>query len=111
MWFQCVHLQLFWEKNYEMAIMCFEKAGEESWEKRAKASGIRAAAESLHGSNPKEASKMLREAAEIFDSIDRAESAAECFCDLGEYERAGILQINNPPDIHHNETLIIKNKK
>ncbi|KAH6809207.1 hypothetical protein C2S51_026990 [Perilla frutescens var. frutescens] len=83
-------IKLFWEKNYEMAIMCFEKAGEEVWEKRAKASGLRAAAEILLGSNPDEASVMLREAAEIFDSIDRAESAVECFCDLGEYERAGL---------------------
>ncbi|KAH6770322.1 hypothetical protein C2S52_015125 [Perilla frutescens var. hirtella] len=86
-------IKLFWENNYEMAIMCFEKAGDESWEKRAKASGIRAAAESLRGSNPEEASIMLREAAEIFDSIDRAESAAECFCDLGEYERAGRIYL------------------
>ncbi|XP_012837480.1 PREDICTED: uncharacterized protein LOC105958026 [Erythranthe guttata] len=86
-------LQLFWEKNYEMATVCFEKAGEEIWEKRAKASGLRASADSMRGSNPKEARVMLREAAEIFDSIDRADTAAECFCDLGEYERAGRIYL------------------
>ncbi|KAI3470132.1 hypothetical protein Pfo_026795 [Paulownia fortunei] len=86
-------IKLFWEKNYEMATMCFEKAGEETWEKRAKASGLRAAADCLRGSNSEEARIMLREAAEIFDSIDRAESAAECFCDLGEYERAGRIYL------------------
>lgn len=69
--------------------MCFERAGEETWEKRAKASGLRAAADSLRGSNSEEAAIMLREAAEMFDSIDRVESAPECFCELGEYERAG----------------------
>ncbi|KAL8479576.1 hypothetical protein ACS0TY_026464 [Phlomoides rotata] len=86
-------IKLFWEKNYEMAMMCFEKAGEETWEKRAKASRLRAAAESLRSSNPEEANIMLREAAEIFDSIDRVESAAQCFCDLGDYERAGRIYL------------------
>lgn len=81
-----------WEKNYEMSTMCFEKAGEETLEKMAKASGLRAAASSLQGSD---SANRLKEAAEIFDSIGRAESAAECFYDLGDYERAGILQINH----------------
>ncbi|XP_057781571.1 uncharacterized protein LOC130999895 [Salvia miltiorrhiza] len=82
-------MKLFWEKNYEMATMCFEKAGEETWEKRAKASGLRAVADSLRGSHSEEAATVLREAAEIFDSIDIVVSAAECFCELGDYERAG----------------------
>ncbi|KAK4406243.1 Helicase SEN1 [Sesamum angolense] len=82
-------IKLFWEKNYEMAIMCFEKAGEERWETRAKACGLRAAADRLCVSNPEEGRVMLREAAEMFDSIGRADSAAECFCDLGDFERAG----------------------
>ncbi|PIN12997.1 RNA helicase [Handroanthus impetiginosus] len=81
-------IKLFWEKNYEMATMCFEKAGEETWEKLAKASGLRAAADNLRGSNSEEARVMLREAAEIFDSIGRADSAAECFYVLEDYERA-----------------------
>ena len=33
---------------------------------------------------------MLREAAEIFEGIGMAESAAQCFSDLGDYERAGM---------------------
>ncbi|KAL1535324.1 hypothetical protein AAHA92_28118 [Salvia divinorum] len=82
-------IKLFWEKNYEMATMCFEKAGDETWEKRAKASGLRAVADSLRGSNSEEADTVLREAAEIFDSIDRVESAVECFYELREFERAG----------------------
>ncbi|KAK4344087.1 hypothetical protein RND71_037181 [Anisodus tanguticus] len=86
-------MQLFWEKNYEMAIMCFEKAGAKNWEKRAKAAGFRAAAERICDSNPKEAFTYLREAAEIFDSIGRFESAAECFYGLREYERAGQIYL------------------
>ncbi|KAL6506744.1 hypothetical protein OROHE_022576 [Orobanche hederae] len=81
--------KLFWEKNYEMATMCFQKAGDETWEKMAKASGLRAVANRLRGSNFEEAAIVLREAAEIFDSVDRVESAAECFFELREYERAG----------------------
>ncbi|KAL3635036.1 hypothetical protein CASFOL_022090 [Castilleja foliolosa] len=86
-------IKLFWEKNYKMATLCFEKAGDETWEKRAKASGLRSSADTLRVSNPEEARVMLREAAEIYDSIGRTESAAECFCDLGEYERAGNIYL------------------
>ena len=84
-----VIMQLFWEKNYEMAIMCFEKAGERNWEIRAKAAGFRASAERIRDSNSKESCTYLRQAAEIFDSIGRFEAAAECFYDLRDYERAG----------------------
>ena len=84
-------MQLYWEKKYQVASMCFEKAGDTNWEKRAKAAGLRETADQLRISNPKEACTILREAAEIFDSIGLANSAAECFCDLGDYERAGTL--------------------
>ncbi|GAY56594.1 hypothetical protein CUMW_173100 [Citrus unshiu] len=40
-------------------------------------------------SNPLEANVYLREAAKIFEAIGKADSAAKCFYDLGEYERAG----------------------
>ncbi|XP_060211409.1 uncharacterized protein LOC132638602 [Lycium barbarum] len=76
-----------------MAIMCFEKAGEKNWEKRAKAARFRAAAERIRDSNATEACSYLREVAEIFDSIGRFESAAECFYDLREYERAGHIYL------------------
>ncbi|XP_073025717.1 uncharacterized protein [Primulina eburnea] len=85
-------IKLFWEKNYEMATTCFERAGEATWEKRAKASGLRASAVRIP--NPTEARIMIREAAELFDSIGRAASAAECFCDLKEYEKAGMIYLH-----------------
>ncbi|KAH6809209.1 hypothetical protein C2S51_026992 [Perilla frutescens var. frutescens] len=86
-------IKLFWEKNYEMAALCFEKAGEEAWEKRVKASQLRAAADCLRDSSSKEANIKLREAAEIFDSINCVESAVKCFCDLGDYDRAGWIYL------------------
>lgn len=84
-------MQLFWEKNYEMASMCFGKAGDKIWKQRANASGLRAAASCMPDSKSAEACALLTGAAEIFESIGRCDAAAECFCDLGQYERAGIL--------------------
>ncbi|XAR48021.1 RNA helicase [Bertholletia excelsa] len=86
-------IKLFHEKNFKMAAMCFERAGDETWEKRAKASGLRASAGLVRSSNPEMACTILRKAAEIFYSIGRAKSAAECFCDGGEYERAGQIYV------------------
>ena len=82
--------QLYSEHNYEMATMCFERAGDTYWERRCKAAGLKARADQMRISNPEVANSILREAAEIFDAIGKADSAARCFSDLGEYERAGI---------------------
>lgn len=81
--------QLFHENNYVMATMCFERAKDTLWERRAKAACHRTAADHMRGSNPEGASNALRQAADIYESIGDAESAAQCFCELGEYERAG----------------------
>ncbi|XP_057496549.1 uncharacterized protein LOC130781371 isoform X2 [Actinidia eriantha] len=86
-------IKLFHENNYVPAMVCFEKANEPLWEKRAKAAYHRASADRMRGSNPEGACKVLREAADIFDSIGDTESAAQCFCDLGEYERAGKIYL------------------
>ncbi|XP_012845864.1 PREDICTED: uncharacterized protein LOC105965862 [Erythranthe guttata] len=77
-----------------LALAMQRASSPEEWKSQGvKASGLRASADSMRGSNPKEARVMLKEAAEIFDSIDRADTAAECFCDLGEYERAGRIYL------------------
>ncbi|CAH9101363.1 unnamed protein product [Cuscuta europaea] len=86
-------LKLLWEKNYEMAIMCFERAGERNLEKQAKASSLRETADRVRDLNPNASISNLREAAEIFESIGKFKSAAECFCDLKEYERAGAIYL------------------
>ncbi|PRQ41353.1 putative hydrolase [Rosa chinensis] len=87
-------MKLYHEHNYEMATMCFERAGDAYWERRSKAAGLKALADHMRTSNPEEAKSILREAAEIFDAIGKADSAARCFSDLGEYERAARIYLN-----------------
>jgi hypothetical protein len=87
-------LQLYREYNYEKATMCFERAGDTYWERRSKASGLRATADRIQHSDPKAANAMLWEAAKIFEVIGKVDSAAQCFSDLGEYERAGTYSIS-----------------
>ncbi|XP_060669691.1 uncharacterized protein LOC132799244 isoform X1 [Ziziphus jujuba] len=82
-------IKLYSEHNHEMATMCFERAGDTYWERRSKAAGLKSMADWMRISNPEVANSILREAAEIFDAIGKANSAARCFYDLGEYERAG----------------------
>ncbi|KAL5554068.1 hypothetical protein UlMin_041469 [Ulmus minor] len=86
-------IKLYYEHNYEMATMCFERAGDTHWERMSKASGLKAMSEKIRISNPEEANSILREAAEIFEAIGKAESAARCFSELGEYERAGRIYL------------------
>ncbi|KAH0704227.1 hypothetical protein KY285_018505 [Solanum tuberosum] len=87
-------MKLFWEKNYEMALMCFKQAGETDWEKRAKAAYIMETAEQIRYSDPERAHINLLEAAEIFLSIGRFKSAAECFYDLKDYKQAGSIYLD-----------------
>ncbi|GKD23582.1 UvrD-like helicase, ATP-binding domain, P-loop containing nucleoside triphosphate hydrolase [Tanacetum coccineum] len=72
-----------------MAALCFEKAGDTNWEKLAEACGLRASADQIRGTDPESYFGYLRKAAGVFESIGKLESAASCYCDLGEYERAG----------------------
>ncbi|KAK8583040.1 hypothetical protein V6N13_069804 [Hibiscus sabdariffa] len=85
--------KLLHQGNYEMATICFERANDIYGEKLAKAYGLRASADRLHGSSPEMASTARRQAAEIFDSIGKVELAAECFYMLKEYERAGHIYL------------------
>ncbi|KAL2459870.1 uncharacterized protein Fot_54614 [Forsythia ovata] len=62
-------IKLFWDKKYEMAIMCFERAGERMLKRWAMAASLRT------------------------DSDRISDSAAECFYDLKEYERAGRIYL------------------
>ena len=81
---------MYYENNYEMATICFEKACDRIWERKSKAAGLKAMVDRIRSSNPQDANFVLRENAEIFKAIGKFDSAARCFCDLGEYERAGI---------------------
>ncbi|KAM5566524.1 hypothetical protein ABKV19_014932 [Rosa sericea] len=84
-------LKLYHERNYEMATMCFQNAHDTYWERRSKAGGLKVMAYCMQTSNPEEAKSILREAAEIFEDIEMASSAAQCFFDSGDYERAGMI--------------------
>ncbi|KAL2487579.1 uncharacterized protein Fot_40871 [Forsythia ovata] len=86
-------IKLFWDKKYAMAIMCFERAGEPMLKRWAMAASLRTDSDRISGSDPKAARKMLREAAEMFYSLGKSDSAAECFYDLKEYERAGRIYL------------------
>ncbi|GKA24657.1 UvrD-like helicase, ATP-binding domain, P-loop containing nucleoside triphosphate hydrolase [Tanacetum coccineum] len=86
--------KLFYESNFVMATMCFERARDTMWEKLAKASGLRASADQMRGTNPEAFVGYLRDAAGMFESIGKLESAALCYCDLGEYERAGKIYLH-----------------
>ncbi|XLT24342.1 hypothetical protein HN873_055634, partial [Arachis hypogaea] len=64
--------------------------GDSYWEKKSKASGLRATANHLRDLNPEDAHEILRQAAEIFEGIGIINIAAQCFSDLGDHEKAGI---------------------
>ncbi|GKB68595.1 UvrD-like helicase, ATP-binding domain, P-loop containing nucleoside triphosphate hydrolase, partial [Tanacetum coccineum] len=55
--------------------------------------GLRASADQIRGTNREAFVGYVREAAGIFESIRKFESAASCYCDLGEFERAGKLYL------------------
>ncbi|XP_035540340.1 uncharacterized protein LOC108992280 isoform X2 [Juglans regia] len=88
-------MKLYHDCNYERATMCFERAGDTYWERRSKAAGHRAKADRTRHLNPEAANVILREAADIFEAIGMCDSAARCFCELGQYERAGRLYLEN----------------
>ncbi|GJY49543.1 UvrD-like helicase, ATP-binding domain, P-loop containing nucleoside triphosphate hydrolase [Tanacetum coccineum] len=85
--------KFFYENNFVMSTLCFEKAGDTMWEKLAKASGLRAFAYQMRGTNHEAFQGYVREAAGIFESIGKLELAASCYCDLGDYERAGKIYV------------------
>ncbi|KAI7758200.1 hypothetical protein M8C21_027665 [Ambrosia artemisiifolia] len=86
--------KLYYENNFVMATMCFERAGDTMWETLAKASGLRAYGNQMRGTNHEAFINSVREAAGMFESIGKLELAASCFCDLGEFERAGKINLN-----------------
>ncbi|CAL2226962.1 unnamed protein product [Prunus armeniaca] len=87
-------IKLYHEHNYEMAIICFQRAGDTYWERSSKAANLKAMADRMRTSNPDKANSILREAAEIFDALGKADSAARCFSDLGDYERAARIYLD-----------------
>ncbi|PWA59214.1 uvrD-like Helicase, ATP-binding domain, P-loop containing nucleoside triphosphate hydrolase [Artemisia annua] len=77
-----------------MATFCFERAGDTIWEKLAKASGLRASAYQMRGTNHEAFQGYVIEAVGIFESIGKLELAASCYCDLEDYKRAGKIYVS-----------------
>ncbi|XP_074273010.1 uncharacterized protein LOC141596685 [Silene latifolia] len=85
-------------ENYEVATMCFERAGDKHWETLAKALGLKASATRMNELNPEEASNILRQAGELFESISVYWRAAECYFELKEFYKAGNLYFQHCDD-------------
>ncbi|XP_074273009.1 uncharacterized protein LOC141596682 [Silene latifolia] len=83
--------KLLLAENYEVATMCFERAGDKHLETLAKALGLKASATRLNELNPKEASNILKQAAKLFESISLYGKAADCYFELKDFHKAGNL--------------------
>ncbi|XP_019462940.1 PREDICTED: uncharacterized protein LOC109361863 [Lupinus angustifolius] len=90
-----IGIKLYNQHNYDMATLCFERAGDFYWQRKSKAASLRESAKHLCDLNPKDANAMFMEAAQIFEGIGMANAAAECFSDSGDHERAGKIYLKN----------------
>ncbi|KAL0539958.1 hypothetical protein IC582_024180 [Cucumis melo] len=86
-------LELFSDGVYGAASLCFERAEDRLRKEWTRAASLRATAGSLNASNPQMACNLLREAAEIYISMDHAEAAAKCFLELKEYKTAAYIYL------------------
>ncbi|KAK8951177.1 hypothetical protein KSP39_PZI004917 [Platanthera zijinensis] len=86
-------IKLFNEENFEMATMCFERAGDIYREKWARAAGLVSSADSILSSKPEMAKAVLSKAADIYESIGKPESAATCYIKLKDFNSAGRLYL------------------
>ncbi|XP_065006947.1 uncharacterized protein LOC135637969 [Musa acuminata AAA Group] len=84
-------IELFNEGNFDLAAVCFEKAGDEYNEKWAKAAGLVAHADHVISTNTDMGEIALKRAAEIYESIDKLESAATCYIKLNDFKEAGMI--------------------
>ncbi|XP_020524975.1 uncharacterized protein LOC18437732 [Amborella trichopoda] len=82
-------IKLFNDDNYEMATMCFERAGDVQGEKWARAAGLQATADRILLSDPQMARIAMVEAANIYETINKVELAANCYIKLEEFQKAG----------------------
>ncbi|GLJ34036.1 hypothetical protein SUGI_0684510 [Cryptomeria japonica] len=82
-------IQMFNEKNYNMAVISFERAGDMKMAKWAKARKLQEDGQRNLETHKEAAKHFLIEAAKIFLSIGKPDSAAYCFILMGEYIEAG----------------------
>ncbi|KAE8792315.1 Lupus brain antigen 1-like protein [Hordeum vulgare] len=84
-------IKLFNEGQFEMATMCFEKAGDVYREKWARASGLLATADHVISTNLELGKASLQTASEIYESTGMHEKAATCYIKLADYKKAGMV--------------------
>nr|CAD1844651.1 unnamed protein product [Ananas comosus var. bracteatus] len=84
-------IKLFHEGHFEMATMCFEKAGDEFREKWARAAGLVLTAEQVISTNQEMGEAALLKAAELYEIIGKPEKAATCYIKLKDYMKAGTI--------------------
>lgn len=84
-------------RNYKAATQCFERARDFYWEKFARASDLKETANNWRGLRLDKSLEMLREAAEIFESIKNIKKAIECYIDAEDYQKAGNIFRSIPP--------------
>ncbi|KAJ4802894.1 P-loop containing nucleoside triphosphate hydrolases superfamily protein [Rhynchospora pubera] len=86
-------IKLFNERQFEMATMCFEKAGDAYYEHWARAAGLVERAERSMLTNSGKAHTALQKAADIYETIQMFDKAATCYIKLGNYEKAGMIYL------------------
>ncbi|KAJ3682017.1 hypothetical protein LUZ60_014590 [Juncus effusus] len=86
-------IKLFNDGHYEMATMCFEKAGDQYREKWARAAGLVATADRVIGTNSDMGRPMLYKALDMYESIGKHEIAASCYIKLRDFEKAGTIYL------------------
>ncbi|CAM6125858.1 unnamed protein product [Calypogeia fissa] len=84
-------IQMFNDHHYDMAQLSFERAGDLHRANWAKAAGLQQAGERLLGSDAKASAQLFREAATLFLSLGKGESAAKCYLKIGDNKKAGII--------------------
>ncbi|XP_078174345.1 uncharacterized protein LOC144568004 isoform X2 [Carex rostrata] len=86
-------IKLFNERQFEMARMCFEKAGDAYNETWARAAGLFERAERHIFTNSEKANSALQKAADLYETIQKYDKAAACYIKLGNYAKAGTIYL------------------
>ncbi|KAL6607966.1 hypothetical protein ACP70R_041029 [Stipagrostis hirtigluma subsp. patula] len=89
---------LFNEKQFGMAEMCFQKAGDEHREKLARAADLVSSGERLVSGNWRRGQTFFVQAAKIYDSIGKHEKAATCYIKSRDFMKAGLVYLEKCGD-------------
>jgi hypothetical protein len=82
-------VQLFNQQQFDMAMICFDHSGDRNSASLAKAANLQKIGDSCFTDNQEIAFRHLKEAAELFLTVGRAEASARCFIRVGEFQKAG----------------------